>query len=62
MRCGTMGYIAPEVVNNGQGNRKRYSQKSDMFGFGIIAHLLLTGSNPLRGRTYRDTAENNQKC
>lgn len=53
MRCGTMGYIAPEVVNNSEGNRKKYDTKSDMFGFGIIAHMLLMGTNPIRGKTYK---------
>lgn len=53
MRCGTIGYIAPEVVNNNEMNRKVYDTKSDIFGFGIIAHMLLMGSNPLRGKTYR---------
>lgn len=55
MRCGTMGFIAPEVVNNSDSSRKRYDTKSDMFGFGIIAHMLLMGRNPLRGKTYKET-------
>jgi serine/threonine protein kinase len=55
MRCGTMGYIAPEVVNNSEKSRKRYDTKSDMYGFGIIAHMLLLGSNPLRGKNYATT-------
>lgn len=48
-----MGYIAPEVVNNTPTNKKKYDCKSDMFGFGIIAHMLLIGYNPIRGRSYR---------
>lgn len=62
MRCGTMGYIAPEVVNNGEANRKKYDTKSDMFGYGIIAHMLLMGSNPIRGKSYDETVNKNIKC
>lgn len=50
------------MVNNGEAHRKKYDCKSDMFGFGIIAYMLLTGTNPLRGKTYKDTVENNLKC
>ena len=50
-----MGYIAPEIVNNTEANRKRYDTQSDMFGFGIIAHMLLMGSNPIRGKSYKET-------
>ena len=59
MRCGTMGYIAPEVVTNTEGNRKKYDTISDMYGFGIVAHMLLLGSNPIRGKTYKETVEKN---
>lgn len=62
MRCGTMGYIAPEIVNNMNYNRKPYDCKSDMFGFGIIAHMLLMNSNPIRGRNYNQTVEKNMKA
>lgn len=62
MRCGTMGYIAPEIVNNSEMNRKKYDTKSDMFGLGIIAHMLLMGTNPIRGKHYDDTVNKNIKC
>jgi calcium-dependent protein kinase len=51
-RCGTMGYIAPEVIANNSENRKPYDTKADMFSFGIIAHMLLLQKNPLKGRNY----------
>lgn len=51
-RCGTMGYIAPEVIANSSENRKQYGCKVDIFSFGIIAHMLLLGFNPLKGKTY----------
>jgi len=42
-------------------HRARYDCKSDMFAFGIIAHMLLLGSNPIRGKTYKDTVNKNLK-
>lgn len=61
IRCGTMGYIAPEVISSSSQHRNRYDTKSDMFGFGIIAHMLLMGTNPLRGKTYKETIDKNVK-
>lgn len=61
-RCGTMGYIAPEVIANTSENRKPYDTKADMFSFGIIAHILLLQKNPLKGRNYEETFINNKNC
>lgn len=57
-----MGYIAPEIVNNTPTSKKKYDCKSDMFGFGVIAHMLLIGYNPVRGRSYKETVERNLAC
>jgi serine/threonine protein kinase len=51
-RCGTMGYMSPEVFANRRDQMKPYGFKSDLFSFGIIAHMLLLGFNPLKGRNY----------
>ena len=51
-RCGTIGYMAHEVITNTPLNREPYDQKIDIFSMGIIVHLMLTGNNPLRGKTY----------
>jgi hypothetical protein len=32
-----------------------------MFGFGVIAHMLLMGNNPIRGKNYKETVEKNIK-
>jgi len=58
-RCGTMGYMAPEVINSEKYN-KPYSAKCDIFSLGIICHLLLLGSNPLKGKSYESTRALNQ--
>jgi len=47
-----MGYMSPEVFANRRDQMKPYGFKSDLFSFGIIAHMLLLGFNPLKGRNY----------
>lgn len=51
-RCGTMGYMAPEVIQNTGEFKKPYGSKVDIFSFGIISHMLLLGYNPLKGENY----------
>src|SRR5207248_2559561 len=45
---GVLPYVAPEVLRG-----KEYTQASDIYGFGIIAHELCTGLPP-----YHDIAHN----
>lgn len=33
-----------------------------MFSFGIIAHMVLMGTNPLKGKTYEQTCALNKEC
>lgn len=40
-RCGTPGYVAPEVLN-----RKPYDYKVDSWALGVIAYILLSGAPP----------------
>jgi len=46
-RCGTPGYVAPEVLND-----KIYDFKVDAFSCGVMMFILLTGSSPFRGKSY----------
>lgn len=50
-KCGTMGYTAPEVLLTDSMFYKSYGYKCDIFSFGIVAHMLLMGSNPLAGKS-----------
>jgi len=52
-RCGTMGYMAYEVISNTADKKKFYDTKCDMLSFGIIAHMMLLGFNPLKGASYQ---------
>ena len=39
-RCGTPGFVAPEIANLKDKN-VTYDNKCDIFSFGCVAHLLL---------------------
>ncbi len=39
-RCGTPGYVAPEVLSIKTGENKTYTTACDMFSLGIIFHIL----------------------
>lgn len=61
-RCGTMGYMAYEVIHNTMDKKKTYDCKCDMFSFGIIAHMMLLGYNPIKGGNYNETVKKNEEC
>jgi len=44
-RCGTPGYVAPEVILY-KDNDKQYNQKCDIFSAGVIFYVMLTGCSP----------------
>jgi len=44
--------MAPEVISNVHDCKKPYTYKCDVFSMGIVAHLILMGANPLKGRSY----------
>jgi serine/threonine protein kinase len=50
-KCGTMGYTAPEVLLTDSMFYKSYGYKCDIFSFGVVAHMLLMGNNPLAGKS-----------
>lgn len=50
-KCGTPGYLSPEVVRCAVG--EKLSLKSDIFSAGVIFHVLLTGRYLFEGRDAR---------
>jgi serine/threonine protein kinase len=47
-RCGTPGFVAPEVANIKQENTK-YTTACDLFSVGVIFHMLLLKRSPFPG-------------
>ncbi|CAH1102573.1 unnamed protein product [Psylliodes chrysocephalus] len=48
--CGTVEYMAPEVVN-----RKGHTFAADWWSFGVLMYEMLTGTLPFQGSNRRDT-------
>lgn len=55
--CGSPGYMAPEILT-----RCRYGCKVDVFGAGVILHLLLVGKLPFAGSDTTSTLRRNARC
>jgi calcium-dependent protein kinase len=62
-RCGTPGFVAPEVINaNKTDPNLRFSSKCDVFSVGIIFYFMLTGKIPYDGESFHDVLANNKKA
>ncbi|XP_028843860.1 ribosomal protein S6 kinase alpha-2 [Denticeps clupeoides] len=48
--CGTIEYMAPEVVN-----RRGHTQSADWWSFGVLMFEMLTGSLPFQGKNRKET-------
>ena len=50
-RCGTPGFVGPEIIalKNGQ----RYNEQCDIFSAGVIFYILLRGRNPFMSENYK---------
>jgi serine/threonine protein kinase len=51
VRCGTPGYVAPEVINI-KDMKAKYAPICDIFSLGLIFHLLVFGKSLFKGKTY----------
>ena len=53
VRCGTPGFVAPEVVNI-KDLKSTYDPVCDIYSLGLIFHILLIGKSPFNGKTYNE--------
>lgn len=49
-KCGTMGYIAPEILDENKKD-KTYSYSCDLYSLGVIAYNLIVGCLPFKVET-----------
>lgn len=60
VRCGTPGYIAPEIIQH-TGNTVQ-DQISDVFSLGTLLHSLVFGSSPFTGKDVKTVMKQNSEC
>lgn len=61
VRCGTPGYVAPEVINI-KDMKQKYGPICDVFSLGLIFHILLFGFSVFRKKTYNEVLAENRAC
>ena len=59
VRCGTPGYVAPEVINI-KDMKTKYDPICDMYSLGLIFHLLLMGKSAFPGKNYDEVLSQNR--
>ena len=57
-RCGTPGYVAPDILNARIG--ECYSSNVDVFSIGVVAYTLLCGYEPFYGRDDKELIQANR--
>ena len=59
VRCGTPGYVAPEIVNL-KNLKAKYTTKCDLFSLGVIFHMLILKKSPFPGKEYDEVLTQNR--
>jgi serine/threonine protein kinase len=61
-RCGTPGFVAPEIILAPSNQNIHYDCKCDIFSIGIIFYILLSKKNPFDGKTFKEILKKNRAC
>lgn len=61
-RCGTPGFVAPEVINAPSNENIHYSPQCDIFSAGVIFYILLTERSPFDGKSFKEILQKNKNC
>lgn len=51
-RCGTPGFVAPEIINSSSKNHEKFTPKVDVFSAGVIFYIMLVGKSPFKGNSF----------
>jgi serine/threonine protein kinase len=57
LRCGSPGYVAPEILR-----KTAYNTKVDVFSAGVIMYILLSGRTPFYGKSPNEILARNKEC
>ena len=55
--CGTLGYVAPEVLKN-----EGYGKEVDLWGVAVIMYLMLSGAMPFDGKGKKEVYDKTIEC
>lgn len=58
-RCGTPGFVAPEVINSKREDGGKFTTKCDVFSAGAIFFFMLTGRIPYEGKDFQEILQSN---
>ncbi len=58
-RCGTPGYVAPEVINI-KDMKSHYSSVCDVYSVGLIFYFLLSGKPAFNAKSYNSIVKQNR--
>ncbi|OMJ79166.1 hypothetical protein SteCoe_20866 [Stentor coeruleus] len=56
-RCGSPGYIAPEMLK-----KCKYNHKVDIFSAGVILYIIITGQHPFNAKGTENILRKNMNC
>ncbi|KAM3141261.1 hypothetical protein pb186bvf_006646 [Paramecium bursaria] len=59
-RCGTPGFVAPEIINLRNPNAQ-YDSVCDVYSLGLIFYILLTGRPAFQGKSYNSIVQQNKE-
>lgn len=61
-RCGTPGYVAPEIINAPSNENVKYTSKCDVFSAGVILFIMICGRSPFDGKSFQEILSQNKRC
>lgn len=61
-RCGTPGYIAPEILKYEPGKSPKLTFKCDVFSVDVILFHIITGRRPFIGKNVEELLKRNKEC
>ncbi|CAD8048082.1 unnamed protein product [Paramecium primaurelia] len=60
-KCGTPGFVAPEVINL-KDDQLFYGSVCDMYSLGVILYILITGQPVFKGKSYNTIVRRNREA
>ena len=61
-KCGTPGYVAPEIIRSSRKDNVKFTPKVDVFSAGVIFYVLFLGKSPFKGKSFNEVLKLNKKC